>query len=339
MKKYLAVVFLLISSHGFSATFSAEQKKSLINALELEISNRYILQENIPSIRESLQKIAHSEALKKTKTPKQTADLLTKALEKHDKHFGVRWYDPNTPKEQPKREDWFSKLARKNSGFTRVEVLEGNIGYIDFWGFDHVNEVSKKRLEAVMTLIEDTDAIIFDLRNNGGGDGNMGRLISSYLFEKPTHLNSIYWRATYSTTEFWTLETLNGKRKAKVPVFILTSKDTFSAAEAFTYYLKHLKRATIIGEVTKGGAHPIQFLSLDKEFKVSIPIARAVNPITKSNWEGTGVLPDIIASKEEAFDIAYQKSLHIIQNTTNNPQQLKEVSEQLEVLTNKERRN
>ncbi|QFT53646.1 S41 family peptidase [Microbulbifer sp. THAF38] len=332
MKKYSAILPLLLPSLGFSTTFSTEEKNTLINKVAHEISRQYVLQENIPAIRESLQKASESEAMKQAGTPKRVAEVLSKVLEKHDKHFGVRWYDQNTSQSQPKHENWFTKLARKNSGFNRIEVLEGNVGYIDFWGFDQVNDASRKRVEAAMTLVENTDAIIFDLRNNGGGDGNMGRLISSYLFDEPTHLNSIYWKATDSTTEFWTFEIIKGKRMIDTPVFILTSKDTFSAAESFAYYLKHLKRATIIGETTKGGANPWQFFQLDDGFGVVIPIAKAVNPITKSNWEGTGVEPDIKSLKEDAFNIGYRLSLQHIQSSTIHPEQLKEVKEQLKLV-------
>ncbi|WP_226644696.1 S41 family peptidase [Microbulbifer variabilis] len=332
MKKYLAILPLFLPSLSFPTTFSAEQKKTLVDTVEREISRQYILQENIPATREGLQKASESEAMKQARTPKRVAEVLSKVLEKHDKHFGVRWYDQNTSQSQPKHENWFTKLARKNSGFNRVEVLEGNVGYIDFWGFDQVNDASRKRVEAAMALIENTDAIIFDLRNNGGGDGNMGRLINSYLFDEPTHLNSIYWKATDSITEFWTFETIKGKRMVDIPVYILTSKDTFSAAESFAYQLKHLKRATIIGETTKGGANPWQFFQLDDAFGVVIPIAKAINPITKSNWEGTGVEPDITTRKEDAFNTAYQLSLQQIQKTAVNPEQIKEVKEKLELL-------
>ncbi|WP_299942483.1 S41 family peptidase [uncultured Microbulbifer sp.] len=335
MKQHLVTLLLLIPTFGFTATFSAEQKNILISAIDKEISSRYVLLENIPAIRESLQQASQSDAMREANTPQAIAELLTTVLEPHDKHFGVRWHDPKSSQARPSPEGWFTKLGRKNSGFTRVSVLEGNIGYIDFWGFDHVNEKSQKRVEAAMTLIEDTDAIIFDLINNGGGDGNMGQLISSYLFDKPTHLNSIYWKFTDDTTEFWTLEQINGKKKPNTPVYILTSADTFSAAESFAYYLKHLKRATIVGETTKGGAHPIQFLNIDMGFKISIPIAKAVNPITKGNWEGVGVLPDIKVPRRDALNTAYQLSLEQLKKSTQNLEQLKEIHEKLRQLTEK----
>ncbi|WP_299580071.1 S41 family peptidase [uncultured Microbulbifer sp.] len=220
----------------------------------------------------------------------------------------------------------------KNSGFTRIETLEGNVGYINFWGFDQVNDASRKRVEAAMALIENTNASIFDLRSNGGGDSNMGRLMSSYLFEEPTHLNSIYWKATDSTTEFWIFEKINGKRMADTPVCILTSEDTFSAAESFAYYLKHLKRAAIIGETTKGGANTWQLFQLDNTFGVVIPIAKAINPITKNHWEGTGVQPDIKSCRESRLIRLIDYHFNKYNYLRSILKKIKEIKEQLKPL-------
>ncbi|WP_445363238.1 S41 family peptidase [Microbulbifer sp. ANSA003] len=297
----------------------------LINSIEKKIASNYVLQENLEAIHSSLNKVAESEAFRQATDTESVAGIIKSALTKHDKHFGVSWDDPESPQQQPKHEDWFSKLSRKNSGFTRVEVLEGNIGYIDFWGFDHVNEESQGRVAAAMALIQDASAIIFDLRKNGGGNGFMGGLISGYLFDKPTHLNSIHWKPAGNVTEIWSQEKVQGKKVADTPVYILTSSDTFSAAEAFAYYLKHLDRATIIGEATKGGANPWQYFPLGNGFKIAIPIAKAVNPITKTNWEGTGVKPDIETSREKAFPTAYRLALQEAKISTAHPEHLKEI--------------
>ena len=155
---------------------------------------------------------------------------------------------------------------------------------------------------AAMNFLGHVDAIIFDLRNNGGGDPKMVAFLSSYLFEDPTHLNDLYNRKEDSTTQYWTLPFVPGNRLPKQPAFVLTSKSTFSGGEEFTYNLKNLKRATIVGETT--GAHPVAGHRVDDHFMIGVPFARAINPITKTNWEGTGVTPDVTAKASDALPIA-----------------------------------
>ena len=163
-----------------------------------------------------------------------------------------------------------------------------------------------------MNFLGNVDAIIFDLRDNGGGDPKMVALISTYLFDQPTHLNDIYNRKEDATTQFWTLPYVPGKRLAGKPVFVLTSKYTFSAAEEFAYNLKNLKRGTIIGETTGGGAHPVSGQRIDDHFMIGVPSGRAVNPISKTNWEGTGVEPDIKVPANQALEVAKEKALEEI---------------------------
>src|ERR1041385_3540561 len=157
-----------------------------------------------------------------------------------------------------------------------------------------------------MGFVAHTDAIIFDLRQNGGGQPAMVTLIASYLFDKPTHLIDIYNRKEDTTTQNWTLSYLPGPRLTKQPVFVLTSKRTFSGAEEFTYNLKNLKRATIIGETTGGGAHPVSPHRIDAHFMIGVPFARAINPISKTNWEGAGVEPDVKVDAADALQKAEQ---------------------------------
>jgi len=142
-------------------------------------------------------------------------------------------------------------------------------------------------------FVAHTDAIIFDLRENGGGQPAMVTLIASYLFDQPRHLIDIYNRKEDSTTQNWTLSYLPGARLTKQPVFVLTSKRTFSGAEEFAFDLKNQKRATIVGETTGGGAHPVSGHTVADYFMVGVPFAKSLDPVTKTNWEGTGVEPDV----------------------------------------------
>jgi C-terminal processing protease CtpA/Prc len=128
--------------------------------------------------------------------------------------------------------------------------------------------------------------------------------VTSFLFSKKTHLNNLWTRRTNETREFWTRDVPGNRLGDDKPVFVLTSKRTFSGAEEFSYNLKNLKRATIVGETTGGGAHPVSGHKIDEHFTIGVPFARAINPISKTNWEGTGVAPDVKVPASEALATA-----------------------------------
>jgi hypothetical protein len=228
----------------------------------------------------------------------------------HDKHLRVN-YDPmkipDRPAEaKPSTEDmarYREQMEKMNCGFEKVEHLGGNIGYVKFNMFGDPETCGPTAI-AAMNFLANVDAIIFDLRENGGGDPKMVALISTYLFSGPTHLNDLWQRKDNSTQQYWTLPYVPGKRLDGKPVFVLTSKQTFSGAEEFSYNLKNLKRATLIGETTGGGAHPVTGHRIDEHFMIGVPFARAINPISKTNWEGTGVEPDVKVPAAEALATA-----------------------------------
>ncbi|MEZ5163407.1 MAG: S41 family peptidase [Fimbriimonadaceae bacterium] len=160
-------------------------------------------------------------------------------------------------------------------------------------------------MAAAMNFLSNTDAMIIDLRQNGGGDPSGVQVVCSYFFgEKPVHLNSIYFRPTDETHEFWTLENVDAPRFLDKPVYVLVSKRTGSGAEECSYNLQQLKRATIIGEPTWGGANPGGSVRLHDHFSCFIPVGRAINPITKTNWEGSGVIPDIKCDPAKSLEQA-----------------------------------
>jgi C-terminal processing protease CtpA/Prc len=167
-----------------------------------------------------------------------------------------------------------------------------------------------------MNELNDTDALIFDLRQNMGGDLEMVALMCSYLFgSDPVHLNDMHWRVgnNFEVEEFWTQPEVDGERYGEnKPVYVLTSHDTFSGGEEFAYNLQALGRATIVGETTGGGANPAQPFELAENFMVAIPHGTPVNPATKTNWEGAGVKPDIDVPKEKALETAQDAALEKI---------------------------
>jgi tetratricopeptide (TPR) repeat protein len=242
--------------------------------------------------------------------PEAFARALTETLQEasHDKHMRVRVRPPeraqedreNPARSQARQLEW---MRQSNYGFERVERLEGNVGYLDMRFFAGTPR-ARPTAVAAMNFLANTDAIVFDMRKNGGGSPEMIRFVCSYLFEEPTHLNSLYWREGDRTEEFWTLPEVPGPRMTDVPVFVLTSSYTFSGAEEFSYNLQTRQRATLVGETTGGGANPGGVVPIDERFGIFIPTGRAINPVTGTNWEGVGVVPEVATGADEAYDEA-----------------------------------
>ena len=231
---------------------------------------------------------------------------FAKALTEHlravsrDKHLRVFLGDESTFRARVRPADG-------KHGIEKVERLAGNVGYIELRGFHPPSPAASAAMSEAMSSLADTDVLIVDLRRNGGGSPHMVALMSSYLFEAPVHLNSLYSRERDRTDEFWTTKDVAGKRFGQdKPVFVLTSKYTFSGAEEFSYNLKALKRATIVGETTGGGAHPGAMRQLNPRFAMFVSTGRAINPITKGNWEGTGVAPDLDVAADQALEKALE---------------------------------
>jgi len=238
------------------------------------------------------------------------AKMLTEHFHEvsHDKHLRVDFSPVPMPERPPEPDpqavaQYHKQMERMNCGFDKVEVLSGNIGFLKFDMFGDP-EICGPTAVAAMNFLANVDAIIIDLRENGGGDPKMVALVSSYLFSKPTHLNDLWERKGNTTEQYWTLPYVPGKRLDEKPAYVLTSKGTFSGAEEFTYNLKNLKRATIVGETTGGGAHPVSGHRIDDHFMIGVPFARAINPISKTNWEGSGVEPDVKVPAADALATA-----------------------------------
>ena len=296
----------------------AASRSEVVETLIKELNESYVFAETAKKMESDLRSRVAANEYAAVNSSRAFAEKLTADLQSvsKDKHLRVRYSHDALPVRQDRREPtaeeiertkWFNK--RVNYGFERVERMNGNIGYINLLGFND-DEAGAATVAATMAFLQNTESIIFDLRQNGGGNPAMIALISSYLFgEKPVHLNDLYWRQGNRTDEFWTKPELAKLKFPNKDIYVLTSNYTFSGAEEFSYNLKNLKRATIIGETTGGGAHPGGVVRLADHFGVFIPRGRAVNPISKTNWEGTGVEPDIKVPKDQALKVAYLMAL------------------------------
>ena len=189
----------------------------------------------------------------------------------------------------------------------RVERLAGNVGYLKIDGFPPAEEISAP-LDRAMTTLKDTAALVLDLRRNGGGAPDGAMYLAGFFFAKPTLVARIYSRLDDSTTEMRTAD-VAGPRYLGKPLYILTSRRTFSAGEAAAYHLKHVAHAITVGEPTGGGAHRVRSVDLDDRFAILLPFTRPINVVTNADWEGTGVAPEIPSSAEDALAVAHLAAL------------------------------
>jgi C-terminal processing protease CtpA/Prc len=226
-----------------------------------------------------------------------------------DKHLRLMWSDE--PQQVEAEDDGAEALARaeaqsraNNHGVHRVERLDGNIGYVDLRASADPR-FGARATAAAMELVANTEALIIDARKHRGGSPAGVALWCSYFFaDDSVHLNDIYHRKSDRTRQFWTLAHVEGPRYLDRPIYVLTSETTFSAGEELAYNLKVNKRATLIGETTRGGAHPCDWVPLTPRIALAVPSARSINPVTGTNWEGTGVEPDVRVPAAEALDTA-----------------------------------
>ncbi|WP_269058914.1 S41 family peptidase [Catellatospora paridis] len=252
------------------------------------------------------------------------ADALTLTLAEHcaDKHLRVRARDARLHATvDPAEADavYREHLRVTNHGIARVERLDGNVGCLDLRGVTAAG-LGGRAIAAAMELVSQTDALIIDLRRNRGGSPDGAIFWTSYFFpDGETHLNSIESGAGSSLRQYWSIAYLPGERYLDRPVYVLTSGFTFSAGEELSYNLQTQGRATLIGETTRGGAHPTDRFPITPTLEITVPVARSINPVTGTNWEGTGVVPDIAVPAEQAHTAAYRLALEHVLTTSTSP--------------------
>jgi hypothetical protein len=315
---------VLIKRDGPPLPLDAAGRKEAIDGILKEIGERYVFPEVAEKMKKAVRRREQNKEYDAIKTGQELAEKLTAHLQEvsHDKHLRVMCSTDKLPRPRERnslsaeeRERFRAMMRRTNAGFEKVERLAGNVGYLELRGFMDP-EVAAEPAAAAMNFLANTDALIIDLRRNGGGSPKGVALLCSYLFDdRPVHLNDLYWRKGDRTEEFWTLKEVAGKRYLGKDVYVLTSARTFSGAEEFCYNLKNLKRVTLVGETTGGGAHPGGAVPVGDHFAVFVPTGRAINPITKTNWEGIGVTPDVAVPADKALETAHERAVQKLLDT------------------------
>ena len=202
-----------------------------------------------------------------------------------------------------------------NHGFTKIEILSGNVGYLELRALPP-DPVSEELLAVAMKFMSRADALIIDLRKNRGGMPGTARLLCSWFFAEPTLLGRIYMRRGDTAHDVLTLTEIPGIPRPGVPLYLLTSKDTFSAAESVTAWLQNAGRATVVGETTGGGAHLADEFRINDEITLKIPMGRVLDHRTGQNWEGKGITPDVRVGADRALDAAHELALAEIAKST-----------------------
>jgi hypothetical protein len=281
----------------------------------------YVFPEVATQMIQSVRKKQADKAYAGIKTGQALAQQLTKDLQavSKDKHLRIVCSTEKLPKlptegpgvgPTPEMKEEMRQMGQwMNAGYRKVERLGGNIGYLALDGFLQADSAADPAA-AAMAFLANTDALIIDLRRNGGGEPESVALLCSYFFgEKPVHINSLYSRKENKTTDYWTRKEIAGKRYLGKDIYVLIGPRTFSGAEEFAYDLQTQKRATIVGETSGGGAHPGDLAPLGDHFAMFVPTGRAINPITKTDWEGVGVKPDVAVPADKALEKAQELAI------------------------------
>jgi DNA-binding MarR family transcriptional regulator len=287
----------------------------LIQAIADSLINGYVSERTARTVADTLQarlRAGRFDGLAGRALAESVTVLLRRLT--RDGHLGVRYEGPGRPPPRiaplepaaPPAAALGGSDAGAAYGFERVAALPDDIAYIDLNGFSG-DPAALRWADSVMASLGPVRAVIFDVGRNRGGGPDMVRLLSTYLFEGRVHLVSSLRRGMPAPMERWTLDSVRGPRLPRVPVFVLTSRRTISAAESFVFGLRATGRATVIGEPTAGGGHFGEDVALPGGFAMFLPRGRTFDPRTNEGWEAAGIPPDIAVPYEQALAAALRR--------------------------------
>jgi len=318
--RFIATVIIVVdlaTAHAQTPALTIRIKTKIVENVAKNLRETYVFPDTAIRMGDYLRHQLKSGAYDTIKSPSVFASKLTSDILSvyPDGHLSIEYAPPpivdnQKADQEAARAHRFKFRKTVNFGFEKAEVLQNNIGYIKINGFFPADSAAKAMTQAMLRFVSNSDALIIDLRDNMGGDPGLVSYLCSFFFAGRIHLNDLYTRKDNSTTKYWTSpDTILNPFKT-MPICILTSHRTFSAGEELTYDLQTQKRATVVGETTGGGAHPVWSNAVGDGFIANIPFARAINPITKTNWEKAGVKPDIETPADNALDAAIKYISH-----------------------------
>lgn len=308
----LAAALLAVDVEAQTPLTAADRRAVLVATADL-IADRYVIADTARALAEQLRRDAIADRWRDQADPEKFAAAITAHLRSAsgDGHLGLSYRATALPdaEEEAERTYTAEEMDRwygphLNYGFEQVRRFDDNIGYLDLRVFAPASTAGDVAA-AVMTTLAQSAALIIDLRENGGGHGDMAHLLAAYLLDGSKPMSGSYDRP--SDTREWALTPawVPGRRYGiGRPVFVLISKRTFSAAEGFAYDLQALHRVTVVGERSGGGAHPFKYRPVHPHFVLSLAEGRSINPITGGNWQGTGVVPDVDVPADRALETA-----------------------------------
>ena len=323
MKTKLMTAILFLTFSNISAqTISHQEKQAIFTKSKQEFSKTYHFKEKIPPTVEHLDKQwasgRYNSINKRTEFTDSLASDFRHLTRDGHLNFFLRAKETAKTGESAQNVPWHLLNPRfLNNGLTALEILPGDIGYMRIQAFGSLDDL----LPSAFTFVANTQALIIDLRGNGGG--MLSNSVSSYLLPADSiHLVTITWNERVDTIR--TINKLKGPRYLDKPVYLLTDKGTYSSAEEFAYDLQALKRVTIVGESTGGGANPggtvpVYTFADGTRIDFFIPTGRVQNAITKTNWEGKGVIPEVKTSSAEALHKAQSLALKSIHQSAKDP--------------------
>lgn len=207
--------------------------------------------------------------------------------------------------------------AKSNFEYHEARWMPGNVGYLKISSFAAPDEMAADVRKAAMAFLRNTDALVIDLRGNNGGGPQPSLL--GYFFNEAKLIGTEHFREGNRVEEKWTIPAGQAAYGETKPVYILVDKDTFSAGESFAYNLQGLGRAKLVGEKTKGGARPSTMKAISDNFAMTLAFAYSKHAVTKTDWEGVGLKPDIEVPADKALDVAYRAALQDVQASAARP--------------------
>lgn len=320
----------------------------VIAAIAGNMEQHYVFPDQARRLSQALKARAAKGEFDRVTSAEDFAQAMTRTLQEElkDRHLEVRYFEAAVPPEAGGEEPTPAEVeaervehARFNHGVAAFKRLQGNIGYLDLHAFGRPADTAP-RYAAVMALMKDTAAMVIDLRHTEGGDPDSVMLLASYLFDQRTHLNDIWMREGGRdgqggvTEERWTDPKVAGPHYGQSrPIMLLVGPDTFSAGEDFAYALKNAGRATLVGATTGGGAHPGHPRRLTEHFMMNVPTGRSISPVTHTDWEGVGVVPDVKVSDDQALDRAQRLLLERLVPAEKDPDWKRRLGERLKELS------